>query len=175
MHPALAPPRHQPRSLQRLLHPGVAQLDLMLVPQLLVEVPHVQIGIAVAVQPQYLLHQGQRNPLRRRLPTPPIKQSDITERLVTLAPAPHVPIADADDLRCLSPRDLLCHGPPNHFLYFYSPPHRGLRVREQECHVLSPSPPEKRTDHVLSQPDISSANDNPVSVGLTLLNRRAIN
>src|SRR5437899_12264196 len=37
--------------------------------------------------------------------------------------------------------------------------HRGLRVREHACHVLLPSPPEKRTDHVLSQPDISCAND----------------
>src|ERR1700756_1113006 len=37
--------------------------------------------------------------------------------------------------------------------------HRGLRVTEHACHVLLPSPSEKRTDHVLSQPDISCAND----------------
>src|SRR5436853_7596327 len=43
--------------------------------------------------------------------------------------------------------------------------HRGLRVREHACHVLLPSPPEKRTDHVLSQPDISCANDTETSTG----------
>src|SRR2546430_6283933 len=32
-----------------------------------------------------------------------------------------VPVADADDLRCLPPRDLLRHGPQNHFLYFHRP------------------------------------------------------
>src|SRR5207302_691206 len=82
-----------------------------------------------------------RHPPRRRLPTPPIKQSVIAELFVTFAPAPHVPVADADDLRCLPPRDLLRHGPQNHFLYFHRPLHRGLRVREHACHVLLPSPP----------------------------------
>ena len=60
MHSALAPTRHQPRSLQRLLHPAVAELDLVLAAQLLLEVPHVQIVIALAVQPHHLLHQSQR-------------------------------------------------------------------------------------------------------------------
>src|SRR5437899_8981030 len=45
--------------------------------------------------------------------------------------------------------------------------HRGLRVREHACHVLLPSPPEKRTDHVLSQPDISCANDTARTPELT--------
>jgi hypothetical protein len=38
---ALLATRHQGRPLQRLLHPGVAQLDGMLLPKLLVEVPDV--------------------------------------------------------------------------------------------------------------------------------------
>jgi hypothetical protein len=29
MLPPLSPPRHQPRSLQRFLHPGVAQLNVV--------------------------------------------------------------------------------------------------------------------------------------------------
>src|SRR5205807_5385529 len=87
----------------------------------------------------------------------------------SLPSAPHVPVADADDLRCLPPRDLLRHGPQNHFLYFHRPLHRGLRVREHACHVLLPSPPEKRTDHVLSQPDISCANDRSGQATLRLL------
>ena len=43
--PAPVPLRHQAGSLQRLLHPGVAQLDPVLLPQLLVEVPHVQVEV----------------------------------------------------------------------------------------------------------------------------------
>src|SRR5437588_1999191 len=167
MHPALAPPGHQSRPLQCLLHPAVAEFNPMLIAELLMKMPHVQIVIAVTIQPQHLLHQRQRHPPRRRLPTPPIKQSVIAELFVTFAPAPHVPVADADDLRCLPPRDLLRHGPQNHFLYFHRPLHRGLRVREHACHVLLPSPPEKRTDHVLSQPDISCANDNREWLALT--------
>jgi len=40
MRSALAPLRHQARSLQRWLHPRVAQLDLVFIPQFLVKVPH---------------------------------------------------------------------------------------------------------------------------------------
>jgi hypothetical protein len=45
MHPALAFPAHQARSVQGLLFPGVAQANLMLASQLLVKEPHVQIEI----------------------------------------------------------------------------------------------------------------------------------
>jgi hypothetical protein len=37
--------RHQPRSLQRLLHPGVTQFDPVLGLQRLVKVLHVQIEL----------------------------------------------------------------------------------------------------------------------------------
>src|ERR1700692_2365283 len=120
---------------------------------------HAQIKIAIPIQSQDLLDRGQRNLLGRRPSSPPVKQSVIAKLFQPLPPAPHLPIADADNLGRLPPRNLLRHGPQNHFLYFHRPLHRGLRVREHDCHVLSPSPPEKRTDHVLSQPDISSAND----------------
>jgi hypothetical protein len=40
MRSALAPLRRQARSLQRWLHPRVAQLDLVFIPQFLVKVPH---------------------------------------------------------------------------------------------------------------------------------------
>ena len=45
----LVPLGHQPGSLQRFLHPGVAQLDRVLVPQLLVEVPDVQVVVRLSV------------------------------------------------------------------------------------------------------------------------------
>src|SRR5205807_7607919 len=43
MHPALAPPRHQSCPLQGLLHPAVAEFDLMLIAELLMKMPHVQM------------------------------------------------------------------------------------------------------------------------------------
>ncbi len=71
--PALTPFRHQTRSLQRLLHPGVAQTDPMLFPQFLVEVTHVQIEIHFLIQPQHLLRRFHRNPVNASLPTSLIK------------------------------------------------------------------------------------------------------
>src|SRR5215831_21134512 len=49
----------------------------------------------------------------------------------------------------------------NNLLSFHRPLHGGLRVRNHISHGLLLSPPEKRTDHVLSRPDISCANDTP--------------
>src|SRR5207253_11494377 len=46
MHPALAPPGHQSRPLQCLLHPAVAEFNPMLIAELLMKMPHVQIVIA---------------------------------------------------------------------------------------------------------------------------------
>src|ERR1035441_5873716 len=94
-----------------------------------------------------------------RLTPPPVKQPSKPELFITLPPAPHLPVADPYDLGRLPPRDLLRHGPQNHFLYLHRPLHCGLRVRHHAFHGLLPSPPAKRTDHLLSQPDISCAND----------------
>src|SRR5258708_3875480 len=110
-----------------------------------------------------LLHPRRRHPFRRGFALPPVDQTVVAKLLIALAialaPAPHLSIANADDLGGLPPRDPFRHGAQNHFLYFHRPLHCGLRVREHASHVLLPSPPEKRTDHVLSQPDISCAND----------------
>src|ERR1039458_6808436 len=108
-------------------------------------VPHVQIEILFPIQPQDFLHHRQRHFLGRRFPSPSVKQPSKPELFITLSPVPHLPVAD--------PR------PQNDFLYFHRPLHRGLRVREHASHGLLPSPPEKRTHHLLSQPDISCAND----------------
>src|SRR5712692_10766599 len=161
MHPALASPRHQPRSLQHPFHPAVAERDLVLAAQLLVKMPQVQIEVLVAVQSQHSLHHRHRHFPGGRLAPPPVKQPAKAKLFIALPPAPHVPVADADDLRRLPPGDLLGHGPQNYFLYFHCPLHRGLRVEVHASHGLLPSPPEKRTHHLLSHPDISCANDTP--------------
>src|SRR5437899_7457393 len=120
---------------------------------------HVQIEIRLPVEREYLLHRCHRHPPARRLPPPPVEQPVVTLFDVALSPTPHVPVADPKDLRCLPPGDLLCHRLQHHVLYFHCPLHRGLRVTIHAWHGLLPSPPAKRTYHVLSQPDISCATD----------------
>ena len=111
MHPALAPSGHQSRALQCQLHPGVAQIDPVLVAELLVKMPHVQVEIPLAIKPQHLLHLGQRHPPAARRPPPPVEQPVVAMLFVALPPPAHRAIADADNLRCLPPRDPLRHRP----------------------------------------------------------------
>jgi hypothetical protein len=54
---------------------------------------------------------------------PAIKQPVIAELFVALAPTPHLPVTDANDFRCLPPRDLFRHRPQSDFLYFHCPLH----------------------------------------------------
>src|SRR5450755_3146313 len=157
---AFASPRHQPRSLQRQLHPGVAQFDPLVLLQLLVKVLHIQSEILFPVEGEHLLQRGYRYPPGERLAATPVEQSVITKLLVAFPPTSHVSVADPDDLRRLPLRDLLRQRPQNHFLYFHCPLHRGLRVELHAYHGRLLSPPAKRTSHVLSRPDISSATDN---------------
>src|ERR1700726_1054617 len=157
--PALASARHQARSLQRLLHPGVTQFDPVLSLQLFVKVLHVQIEILLPVQREHFLHRRHRHPAPRRLAAPPVEQPVVAFFHVALPPAPHVPVADAQDLRRLPPGDLLRHCLQHYVLYFHRPLHRGPRISFHAPHGLLSSPPAKRTYHVLSPPDISCATD----------------
>src|SRR6202035_579914 len=97
MHPAFPSPRYQPGSLQSQLHPGVAELNLVLLAQLLVK------------KSQYVLHLGERTSFRRRGSSSAIEQPVIAKRLVALPPTTHVPLADADDLRRLPPGNPFRH------------------------------------------------------------------
>jgi hypothetical protein len=54
MHPAFAALSHQPGGLQGALHPRVTQPDVVLLSQLLVKMPHVEIRILLLIQPQNL-------------------------------------------------------------------------------------------------------------------------
>src|SRR5271170_1800730 len=155
---ALAPTRHHPRSLQNPFHPAVAEPNLMLGPQLLVKVLHIQIEITLPVQLQHPLHGRHRYAFGRRLSAPAVEQAAESKLLITLPPAPHMPVADAQDLSRLPPADLLRHRLQHHFLYFHRPLHGGLCVGVHALHGPLP-PPEKRTYHLLSQPDISCATD----------------
>src|ERR1700722_19709158 len=159
MHAAFPSTPHQTRSLQRLLHPGVAQLDAVLGLQLLVEVLHVQIEILLPVECEHLLHRRHRNPPMRRLAPSPVQQPVVPLFLIALPPPPHVPVTDPQDLRRLKPGNLLRHCLQHYILYFHRPLHRGPRISFHAPHGLPPSPPAKRTSHLLSHPDISCATD----------------
>src|SRR5205807_8255640 len=159
MRPALASARHQARSLQCLLHPGVTQFDPVLSLQLLVKMLHVQIEILLPVQREHSLHRHHRHPATRGLAPPPVQQPVVTLFDVALPPPPHVPVADAQDLRRLPPGNLLCHRLQHHVLYFHCPLHRGPRISFHASHGLLSSPLAKRTYHVLFEPDISCATD----------------
>ena len=145
MHSAFASPPHQTRSLQRLLHPGIAQFDPVIRLQLLVKVLHVQIEIRLPVECKHLLHRGHRYPSGRGLAPAPIIQSVVSALLVPLPPPPPLSIANPDDLRRLPPRDLLRQRPQNHFLDLHCPLHRGLPSKTP-CLPWSPTLTARKAD-----------------------------
>ncbi len=104
-------PRHQSRSRQRQLDPGVTQPDSVLLHQFLVKVQHIQIEVLLPIKLQHLLGQCHRNPPRRSLPPPLIKQPIVAKLLVAFPPPPHPAVADAYDLRRLPPSDPFRHRP----------------------------------------------------------------
>src|SRR5208337_3118604 len=107
MHPPLSPLLDQPRALQRQLHPGVAERDAVPLPQLLLKVPHVQVGVLLPIELQHLLGHLQRHTLRTGLAPPPVQQPVVPMLLVALLPPSHAAVRDPDNLRRLPPRDLL--------------------------------------------------------------------
>src|SRR6204780_629000 len=128
--------------------------------------PTLNIETTLPVQLQHPLHGRYRHALGRRLSSPAVEQPAESELLIPLSPAPHMPVADAQDLGRLPPADLLRHRLQHHFLYFHRPLHGGLCVGVHAWHGPLP-PPEKRTYHLLSQPDISCATDTYLCFGLT--------
>src|ERR1019366_8111451 len=139
----------------------------MLLAQLFVKMAHVKIEILLPVQPQDLLRRLQRYPPWTGPATTAIPQSVIPPFLIAPVPTPHLPLADADDLRGLPPGDPLGHRSQDHFLYFHRPlpanpsgrSHAVLRLV-----VLLQVAPPKRTFHVLITPDISRATDRPLRI-----------
>jgi hypothetical protein len=110
MRAAFLTPRHQPGALQRLFYPRIAQLDGVLFAQLLVEMPHTQVTVGVAVQRQHTLGGLHRHAQIGPLPPPLVKQSVVAEFLIPFSHPPYRPVAHADDLGRLQPGDLLRHG-----------------------------------------------------------------
>ena len=116
----LTPTGYHPRSLQNPSHPAAAEPNLMLGAQLLVNVPHIQIEITLPVRLQHPLHGRYRRALGQRLSSPTVEQPAEPELLIPLPPAPHLPVAEAQDLGRLPPADLLGHRLQDRRLASYS-------------------------------------------------------
>ena len=156
--------RHQARSLQRLLHPGVTQFDPMLVLQLLVKVRCTFRSKYFSwYKAQHFLHCRHRHPLRRE-GLPPA--AGPATRCSPLRRAP----ATAACCRSLMPEDLpplatrLSSSPwPVRLLPALSSPApsrpsgKSLHALRMVAPILTAS--QKRTYHLPSQPDISCATD----------------
>src|SRR3990172_8948807 len=123
--------------------------------------PYVTVKILLPVQAQHLLHRSQRHPPGTGLAPPPVVQPIVAAPLVPPLPPPHLPVTDADDLRCLPPRNPFPDRPQNHFLYLHRPLHCGCRV---ELHAPSS---QKALPYHRSKPDISCANDSHALFPLT--------
>ncbi len=61
--------------------------------------------------------------------------------------------------RFMPPGDLPGNRSQNRFCYFHGPLHGSLDIRDHVLHPVLLLPPAERTPHVLTQPDISCAND----------------
>jgi len=129
---AMAPPRlvlgHQPGGLQRLLHERIAELRAVLPAGELVEVPHVEALVAIAVELEPALDLGDGCPFRRRRLPAAIEESLIAEVLQPPPDAAHRAGVVAQDVRGLHPGQLPVDGAQEHFLHLHGTLHSRLRI-----------------------------------------------
>src|SRR5712692_5401114 len=160
--PPLAPPPmhaplggflHQPSALQQQLHAGVAQLDAVLLAQLLVKVPHAEIAILLPIQPQHLLDHRPGNSFGTGPPPAPIVQTVEALHAVPRVPPPQVSRTDAQNVGRLPEGDLFADGPQNHVLCLHRPLPGSPWVNTHGRFLRPPGLPQaalkKRTFHVL--------------------------
>src|ERR1700688_275969 len=93
MNPASGLALHQSGCLQRLLHPRVAQPDLMFFAELLMEVTHVQIEVLVPVETESLVGLLLRHSSAAWLPPSPVQQALVAFFLIALPPSSQLPLA----------------------------------------------------------------------------------
>jgi hypothetical protein len=123
--PAAAPllRRNQPGPLQR--QPGHRVAELVAVPthQLLVEMLHREVAVALLVEHLHARELGRRRPPRRRLAEPPVAQTLGTLRVMAHQQPPEMPARHAEQL----PRILGRQPPLAVALHrFFEPEHEDL-------------------------------------------------
>ncbi len=122
MNPPTIPLRQQPSRLQRTFDPGIAQLNPILLPKLLVKMPPVPSLVALPIEPKNLLHRLHRHPPRTWPPLPPIKKPVVSPNPIPSSPPPKGARTPSQNLRRIQPTDPLRHRPHNHLLNFHDPP-----------------------------------------------------
>ena len=155
---ALRRPLDQARVLQDALGPAVAQLELVLGPQPLVEVLDGEVEIARPVLLQQPFDPIDRHPPARHPAAPPIDQAFRPLRLVAIPEPPKVPLAHPQHLGCLATAQRPTPPPTDRL---DDPSHPNLRL-----HTTSPILP-NRTDRELRNPDIPRATNTQAGKTLT--------
>src|SRR3989442_11149254 len=125
----------------------------------MVEVPHVEAAVRVAIQAEHALDLGHWR-LAGRGQLAAIIKTDHLIGLVAGAPAAQAPGVDAEDIGRLQPAEGTTQGAQDDFLSLHRPLHGGGEPEHRHLlgyRCLYGSPPEKRTFHLLSGADRSCA------------------
>ena len=151
---------------ERELDEGVGQGHAVIAPGEVIEVPHVEAGVAVArpvalaIQAQDALNLCERRLAARGLVAAPIVQAQHAVALIAGAPAAQTARMDAKNVGALQPRQGPGQHATNDLLDFHGPLHSGRGIE----HGWPPFHPwpyrgrlEERTFHLLSGADRSCA------------------
>src|SRR4030095_4517147 len=161
--------RQQAGLLQSRLHVRIGQRHPVLAARDLVEVPGVEAGVLLAIEPPEALDFGEGGPPRRGPPAPAVEEAEVAIAREAPAPAAQTARRAADDLRRLDPADLPAHCAQHHLTNRHSLLQGHRRIEHAgppSRHSDSPGLAE-RTDHLLRKADRSCAPYNPVYTGLT--------
>src|SRR5690242_20127933 len=144
---------------------------MMLLAQLLVKMPHAEIEVLLAIEPEHLLDDLHLHPPRAGPRPPPVIQPVEAHAAIGVEQPPQMPRADPQNPRRFPERQLLAPQPQNHFFSFHGPlPGAGWVPHGRSSGLLVyPAWPSPRADISLANPpDISCANDTQAVFPLTI-------
>ena len=104
MRPAALGALHQPGRMQLCLGPGVAPGEVVVANPVLVKMLHVPAPIDRPIELQHPVNLCRRDPLRRRLPQPPVDQPRLALLLEPIAVAAKLPLRHPQQLARLQHR-----------------------------------------------------------------------
>src|SRR5690348_6945101 len=150
---------------------------MMLLAQLLVKMPHAEIEVLLAIEPEHLLDDLHLHPPRTGPRPPPVIQPVEAHAAIGVEQPPQMPRADPQNPRRLPERQLLAPQPQNHFFSFHSPlpGARWVPHGRSSGLLVYPAWPSPRADISLANPpDISCANDSAARIIIDAIYRRMI-
>src|SRR2546427_8775465 len=150
---------HEARLVEREADEAVGERDAVIAADEVVEVPHVEAAVGVAIQAEHALDRGHRR-LAGRGQLAAIIEADHLIGLVAGAPAAQAPGSDDENIGRLQPAEGTTQGAQDDFLSLHRPLHGGGEPEHRHLlgyRCLYGTPPEKRTLHLLSGADRSCA------------------